>query len=258
MTIKKHLNFRYFIQTLAIVALFLIPVPAVVILGISIYAHWRPVDPNLPIILFFIFLAITIIAITTIIASEKYKLPPIDNLETFDDYLSYFTDNQLKDFKYATVLAWVSKLLTNTTENITSNTDEKFADFVKNMYIVLKPNCEKKGHLNNWHSDATFRKDAFIKLLNSITIYDYSKANFNNFEQEAITMSLNKGVRDAIWNADSAGNIVYLLVILAHAIAIFLCTKLVGDGDALVNIFMTLPTDILVYMIYLGYIKDKK
>ena len=91
---------------------------------------------------------------------NKYKLPPIDNTETLNDYLKFFINNKISNFKYALPLSWISKLIVEAKNSpeIEQNQDEPDAgstclQFISNGMITKKNmictlNSEIKGMKN--------------------------------------------------------------------------------------------------------------
>ena len=188
---------------------------------------------------------------------NKYKLPPIDNIETLNDYLKFFINNKISNFKYALTLSWISKLIVEAKNSPEIEQNQELVDYIMKLYGITKPYGSSNGYCL-----ATYRRKAFINLINKIINKTDIPLDYENFKNDDSNIDLS----DRAFILHNLSVLVFITIIIVHIASIivyvFWGTSEVQSKPVYIEIiheFATiLPSDILVLLIYFGLVKETK
>lgn len=166
-----------------------------------------------------------------------------------EKYIAFFAESEISDIKYSEVIAWFSRW-NNKYYKSKIDEDQDVDKLIVRLQLILRP-------YDNGLCLASYHKKDFLKLCAEWkdstlkdkldNIYSISK------EMEAKTPEKNR-----VFALSADHNIlIYLSVIALHIMA----SILISDGktkDFIANILFYIPNDILLILVYKGFIREKE
>lgn len=258
-TIDK--KYKSQVRALTILVLSLIPVPLIIILS---FASINPVSRKFAFYSIVIMLILATVGCILAYYSDKKEIQDIDDINTLYCYLDYLINPKLTKFKYATSMAWISKKLQKRKKNPLDGQNSEFTKLINIIYPIIKPFSNKNGHC-----EATYRKKAFVSLVDKIFKGHDIHEDVRDFKRKEKDTDIEirlSDLRDFLWNNRSY--IAFIGVILIHSLAIiikfggenaqdFSLTNL-NSKEAFYDLATILPTDFIALLIYTGFVKETK
>ena len=188
---------------------------------------------------------------------KNYKLPPINNLDNLNSYLSYFLSTDISDFNYALSLSWISKLIVEANKDSQIEQNKVFKNHIVNLYKITRPYGSSNGYCF-----ATYRREAFKKLVEKIIDKKATDSDYEAFLDEDATTDLS----DKKFLLSNLSLIVFVALIIVHIIAIivyFLWEPSESQNKSVLieimhEVATIIPSDVLMLLIYLGLVKETK
>lgn len=248
MNLEKTLKRKFYLKQFTLILLTLLYIPVIgLIVTQFIYKEYF-------IHIFIIFIVMFVITMILILIFEKvYALPPINNMQDLTIYLKYFSSSKISDLEYTETITWFSHKI-HSTYIQKAETENTFTDTINKLYLILRPQ-------NNDRLSIAFKhKKSFIKLsqelCNSsdmIKILDDNIFTISNEKPEQykfIKITLDKNI------------LFYLFLFLIHTFGCFLLVKSENNNfditAFIANLCLCIPTDLLLILVYTGFIKETR
>lgn len=220
----------------------------------SEYKHEFSICLSIFFILAFIFVILTCIYD---VKERNYKLPAINDTKTLNNYLSYFLKTDVSDFNYALTLLWISKLIVDAIEDSKTNQDKNLKIQIYKLDKITRPIGSSNGFCF-----ASYRRDAFRKLVQKIIDRNDKPSDYESFLDEDATTDLS----NKMFILYNLSIIVFIAIIIIHIFAIivyFLWGPSESQNKSVLieimhEVATIIPSDVLMLLIYLGLVKETK
>ena len=166
-----------------------------------------------------------------------------------EKYISFFAENEISNIKYSEVIAWFSRW-NNKYYKSKIDEEQDVDKLIARLELILRP-------YDNGLCLASYHKKDFLKLCAEWkdstlkdkldNIYSISKEMESKTPEKyrVFTLSLDHNI------------LIYLSVIALHIMA----SILISDGNVrntIANILFYIPSDILLILVYKGFIREKE
>lgn len=250
--INRKLRFRYSSLITLLISYFIM----VVLLILNILMMSLPYSNTINVIFFTCFVIIFLLSILLLFVSKKRSpLPTITSIDEMKGYLEYFKNSQMKPFIYGDVIIWFSQVVHS--EFIKKeDSDAEVKDYIlliKHLHQVLRP--EKYDLCLAFYHQKAFAElsSKIVEAISNSAIRD----RIADIDAEIEQIQSNPPEEKHKPNKDK-NMIYYISLITFHIIGCFLVAEIFTNFSLLIffgNIFLYIPTDIGLIIIYKGIIK---
>lgn len=246
--INRKLRFRYSSLITLLISYFI----AIFLLILNIFIHFNTIN----VIFFTGFIIIFLLSIILLFVSKKKSpLPAITSIDEMKGYLEYFKNSKIKPFVYGDVIIWFSQVVHS--EYIKKeDSDAEAKDYIliiKHLHQVLR--LEKHDLCLAFYHQEAFAElsSKIVEAISNNTIQD----RIADIDAEIRRMQNNPPEEKHKPNKDK-NMIYYISLITFHIIGCFFVAEIFTNFSLSIflgNIFLYIPTDIGLIIIYKGIIK---